>query len=79
MSVYCSVVKIAPNKKPNLKDQIKGNDLIMVPLYKEILAAIEKFTLRDLPGGPVVKNLPANAGDMGLVPAPGRFHISSGT
>ena len=78
MSVYCSVVKIASNKKPNLKDQIKGNDLIMVPLYKEILAAIEKFTLRDLPGGPVVKNLPANAGDTGLTPGPGRSHMPRG-
>ena len=26
----------------------------------------------DLPGGPVVKNMPANAGDMGLIPGPGR-------
>ena len=29
----------------------------------------------DFPGGPVVKNLPANAGDMGLMPGMGRFHI----
>ena len=50
----------------------------MVPLYKEILAAIEKFTLRDLPGGPVVKNLPANAGDTGLTPGPGRSHMPRG-
>jgi len=27
----------------------------------------------DFPGGPVVKNLPANAGDTGLIPDPGRF------
>ena len=26
---------------------------------------------RDFPGGPVVKNLPANAGDMGSTPGPG--------
>ena len=26
----------------------------------------------DFPGGPVVKNVPANAGDMGSVPALGR-------
>ena len=26
---------------------------------------------RDFPDGPVVKNLPANAGDMGLIPGPG--------
>ena len=29
----------------------------------------------DFPGGPVVKNLPANAEEMGLIPGPGRFHI----
>ena len=27
------------------------------------------------PGGAVVKNLPANAGDMGLSPSPGRSHM----
>ena len=27
------------------------------------------------PGGPVVKNLPASAGDMGLIPGPGRSHM----
>ena len=27
-----------------------------------------------LPAGPVVKNLPADAGDMGSIPGPGRFH-----
>ena len=26
------------------------------------------FILKDFPGGSVVKNLPANAGDMGLIP-----------
>ena len=30
---------------------------------------------RDFPGGAVVKNLPANAGDMGLIPGPGRSHV----
>ena len=27
---------------------------------------------RDFPGGAVVKNLPANAGDTALIPGPGR-------
>ena len=27
-----------------------------------------KTTLLDFPGGPVIKNLPANAGDMGSIP-----------
>ena len=29
----------------------------------------------DFPGGPVVKNPPANAGDMSLIPGPGRSHM----
>ena len=29
----------------------------------------------DFPGGAVVKNLPANEGDMGLIPGPGRSHM----
>ena len=29
----------------------------------------------DLPGGAVVKNPPANAGDTDLSPGPGRFHM----
>ena len=28
----------------------------------------------DFPGGPVVKNPPANAGDTGLIPGLGRSH-----
>ena len=34
--------------------------------------------MTDFPGGPVVKNPPANAGDTGLVPSPGRFHMPRG-
>ena len=29
----------------------------------------------DFPGGPVVKNPPASAGDTGSIPGPGRFHM----
>ena len=29
----------------------------------------------DFPGGPVVKNLPANAEDRGLIPGLGRSHV----
>ena len=31
------------------------------------------------PGGPVVKNPPANAGDTGSIPGPGRFHMPQGS
>ena len=33
----------------------------------------------DFPGGIVVKNLPANAGNMGLIPGSGRFHMARGS
>ena len=32
----------------------------------------------NFPGGPVVKNLPCNAGDTGLNPGPGELHIPQG-
>ena len=31
----------------------------------------------DFPGGSEASNLPVNAGDMALIPGPGRFHILS--
>ena len=31
--------------------------------------------IRDFPGGTVVENLPASAGDRGLIPGPGRSHM----
>ena len=34
-----------------------------------------KKTLQDVPGGTGDKNPPANAGDMGLIPSPGRSHM----
>ena len=32
---------------------------------------------KGFPGGPVAKNSPANAGDIGSIPGPGRFHMLS--
>ena len=32
----------------------------------------------EFPGGPMVKNPPANAGDMGLISGAGRFHMPRG-
>ena len=32
----------------------------------------------DFPGGPVVKNLSANAEDTGSIPGPGRFYMPQG-
>ena len=35
--------------------------------------------LLDFPRGPVVENPLANAGNMGLTPGPGRFHMRPGS
>ena len=34
--------------------------------------------VEDIPDGAVVKNRPANAGDMGLISAPGKQHMPQG-
>ena len=39
------------------------------------LAVSKRELDREFPGGTVVKNLPANAGDMGSSPGPGRSHM----
>ena len=40
-----------------------------------ILINVLKTTGRGFPGGAVVENLPANAGDTGSSPGPGRSHM----
>ena len=51
---------------PQLKDPICHN---------EDMAQPNKETNRDFPVDSVVKNLPANAGDMGSISDPGRSHM----
>ena len=36
---------------------------------------IKRYKFWDFLGGPVVKNLPAKAGDTGSIPGPGRSHM----
>ena len=43
--------------------------------YDNDLYFLDKIALWDFPGGAVVKNLPANAGDTGSGPGPGRSHM----
>ena len=40
---------------------------------------LQEKAKRDVPGGPVVKNPPANAGDTGLIPGPGRSDMPRST
>ena len=55
---------------------------IMVHFSQQVLRATfktyhnrKKIRLQDFPGGTVVKNLPANAGDTGSSPGLGRSHM----
>ena len=41
-------------------------------ISRSIHVAAKWHSIVGLPGGSVVKNLPANVGDMGLIPGPGR-------
>ena len=50
--------------------------LVLLILVNKV---VFKFRFEDFPGGPVVKNLPANSGDTGLSPGPGRFHMPRGS
>ena len=49
------------------RDYNKAECLIEDPCLKQMRG--------DFPGGVVVKNPPANAGHMGLIPGPGRSHM----
>ena len=48
---------------------VSGNNTFWFLLF------IKKGSDRVFPSGPVLKNLPANAGDTGLIPGLGKSHI----
>ena len=52
-----------------------GENLVThkITLYSPVLGL--KTIISRFPGGPVIKNLPANVGDTGLSPGLGRFHM----
>ena len=43
--------------------------------YQDLWTWSSKYPARDFPGGAVVKNPPASAGDTGSSPGPGRSHM----
>ena len=53
----------------NNQDNLKESSWKLTPMD------IKTYTKQDFPGGAVVKNPPANAGDVGLIPGPGRSHM----
>ena len=46
-----------------------------IRMKNDVVFKLLKWKLLGFPGGAVVKNLPANAGDTGLSPGPGRPHM----
>ena len=54
---------------PCLDHQFIGDILNLLP-------TLESWEIWGYPGGPVFKNPPANAEDMGSIPGLGRLHIS---
>ena len=58
---------LAPHPSPSPDFQLQHN-LPRVPL--------RRGPSLNLPGGPVDKNLPARAGDMGSIPGPGKLHMT---
>ena len=61
----------------SLKEIITNSTLLFSCTPSMKAECREKSSL-DFPGGPVIKNLPAKAGDMGSIPGLGRFHIPWG-
>ena len=53
--------------------QLRIHHLYIITVKLHVLFGIELLTKRAFPGGSVVKNLPANAGDIGSSPGLGRF------
>ena len=49
--------------------------VLMNMLCNKVLEENENCVFWDFPGGTVVKNPPANAGDTGSIPGPGRSHM----
>ena len=48
------------------------------PEYLYVKKIKLEYHLGEIPGGPMVKNLPASAGNTGSIPCPGRFHVPQG-
>ena len=46
-----------------------------VPGLQRVKVLNVNNVISGFPGGAVVENLPANAGDTGLIPGPGRSHM----
>ena len=62
----CDIFLLGGNLFHDLTERIRGG---------EAGVCSSELNSRDFPGGAVVENLPANAGDTGSSPGPGRSHM----
>ena len=58
-----------------IPSEVNQTNTIAYPLYVE---PKKKKMMKDFPGDPVAKDLPANAGNMGSVPDLGRVYMPQG-
>ena len=58
--------------------ELKPQNTSVTHWYRWSLSSFVHQMHLDFPGGPVLKNLPANASDMGLIPGLERFHLPWG-
>jgi len=70
---------------PHIKEITNKNLLYSIGGKKKVkyvcrtyIKLILKMHSRGFPTGPVVKNPPANGGDTGSIPGPGKFHVPWG-
>ena len=70
-----SVMKYCINKKKMNANKEYGSLNSKLNALERLAKNELRKECRDFPGGLVVKNLPANAGDMGSIPGLGRFHV----
>ena len=61
--------------------QIPGSVVrgFLMPSHPFYTKSPSNQTAGDFHGGPVVKNLPAKAGDIGSIPGPGRSYMTRGS
>ena len=68
----------------NLSQKVEVKEILSNSLYQAIITLLprnkditkkKKGKLQDSPGGAADKNTPTNAGHIGSIPGPGRFHL----
>ena len=63
---------LALKKKTTLLCSLK---MLRITIISYLINVYQEYYFWGFPGGTVVKNLPANAGDTGSIPGPGRSHM----